>query len=98
MPIYEYRCGTCKTEFTELVRMGTKTHDCPECGNLAKQVILSAPKLDNYGIAMNGGGPEFQRRVDKMLRGRRDKELASAKEHGDYGPSAGYQKPNSPVQ
>lgn len=77
--------------------MGTKTHACPLCDTPARQVIRTAPALDYYGIAMSNGGPEFQRKVDKMLRDRRDKELKSVNEHGDYGPSAGYQKPVSPV-
>jgi putative FmdB family regulatory protein len=34
MPIYEYVCKRCKTEFEELVRMGTPDGEieCPGCG------------------------------------------------------------------
>ncbi|MDR2160872.1 MAG: zinc ribbon domain-containing protein [Desulfovibrio sp.] len=32
MPIYEYTCAACGTEFEELV-LGRAEPDCPECGS-----------------------------------------------------------------
>jgi len=43
MPIYEYRCTACATEFEELVRSDTKVA-CPKCRTtrVAKQVSVPA--------------------------------------------------------
>jgi len=50
MPIYEYYCPDCSTEFEKLVRLSeaNKTPDCPECGEKHAQKKLSA-------FAMSGG-------------------------------------------
>ena len=44
MPIYEYYCPDCSTEFEKLVRLSEATivPDCPECGEKHAQKKLSA--------------------------------------------------------
>ncbi len=42
MPIYEYRCRDCDTEFEVLVR-GTDPVVCPHCRSSSLQKLLSAP-------------------------------------------------------
>jgi len=34
MPLYEYSCEDCKTEFEELVAVGTERVPCPTCGGM----------------------------------------------------------------
>jgi len=50
MPIYEYYCPDCNTEFEKLVRISEAnvTPECPECGERHTQKKLSA-------FAMSGG-------------------------------------------
>lgn len=68
MPLYEYRCTECNTDFEELVsasRTDGKCHApaCPKCKSTRTVRILSAPTvragsgsaLDSLG-AMGGGG------------------------------------------
>ena len=43
MPIYEYRCGSCKREFEHLVRSRSeKAPVCPACGKSGVEKMLSA--------------------------------------------------------
>ncbi|MDO4568925.1 MAG: zinc ribbon domain-containing protein [Planctomycetia bacterium] len=42
MPIYEYKCENCNTEFEELVR-GAEIPKCPKCGFASPQRKLSVP-------------------------------------------------------
>jgi putative FmdB family regulatory protein len=44
MPIYEYYCPNCSTEFEKLVRLSEANiiPDCPECGEKHAQKKLSA--------------------------------------------------------
>lgn len=42
MPIFEYVCNDCATEFEALVR-GSKTPACPECGSANLERKLSSP-------------------------------------------------------
>jgi putative FmdB family regulatory protein len=43
MPIYEYRCKSCETEFEDLVRLGTPDEEieCPSCGEYRAERRLS---------------------------------------------------------
>lgn len=40
MPIYEYRCGTCGTEFEQLILRRTRPA-CPRCGGTRVERLLS---------------------------------------------------------
>lgn len=44
MPIYEYRCEDCGTEFESLVR-GRAAVTCPACGSGTLKKLLSAPTI-----------------------------------------------------
>ncbi|MDR0338878.1 MAG: zinc ribbon domain-containing protein [Desulfovibrio sp.] len=44
MPIYEYRCPKCSTEFEELV-FGAETPPCPRCGGKNAERLLSCACL-----------------------------------------------------
>ena len=52
MPIYEYRCQSCKHTLEELQKMNDKPlTDCPECGEPALRRLVSAPSF-----RLKGGG------------------------------------------
>lgn len=42
MPLYEYSCESCETEFEFLVR-GSEQPECPRCGGSSLQRLLSVP-------------------------------------------------------
>ncbi|PXW23995.1 FmdB family zinc ribbon protein [Paraburkholderia caballeronis] len=42
MPLYDYRCRDCHTQFETLVRAGA-TPVCPRCGSAALDKLVSAP-------------------------------------------------------
>ncbi len=47
MPVYEYWCDTCESDFTVLRRMSEShlPHECPDCGGSAERAMLTAPSL-----------------------------------------------------
>jgi putative FmdB family regulatory protein len=51
MPIYEYRCNSCKHDFEALIRSSSDTAHCPTCGNVEveKQVSVPAVAHSKYG-------------------------------------------------
>lgn len=51
MPIYEYTCGKCASDFELLVRNG-EAATCPECGTTDLERRLSVPAAHTK----NGGG------------------------------------------
>jgi len=89
MPLYDFRCPEGHVHDT-ITPVGTKTVVCPECGKEAKQVWLSAPKLDWAGMAMGeNAGPEFIDRFEKSHKKRREQERKHKEEHGDNMRGAG---------
>lgn len=67
MPIYEYYCPDCSTEFEKLVRLSEAniTPDCPECGEKHAQKKLSAFAMSGSSTGSSvaasscGGGGRF---------------------------------------
>jgi putative FmdB family regulatory protein len=49
MPVYEFAC-TCGHVTEEIVRMGTETVKCPQCGGKAHKII------SNCSFSLKGGG------------------------------------------
>jgi putative FmdB family regulatory protein len=97
MPIHDFRCTECNHVHEALVHWKDKERECPECGNVARRVFLKLPELSYLTMgAQKHVSPEFQSRFDKMHRDQKAKEEKSLKEHGDYGPSHGYQEPGKP--
>lgn len=89
MPLFDFRCPEGHVH-DALVKAGVKVHECPECGQEAEQVWLSAPKLDWAGMAMGeSAGPEFVARFEKSHKKRREQERKYKKEHGDSMRGAG---------
>jgi len=54
MPIFEYRCEKCGTQFERIVPSNAKEIECPKCGSSRTEKLIS-------GFAMSGtsrrGGP-----------------------------------------
>jgi len=67
MPLYEFTCNLCEHEHTQLVKMGTQAHDCPECGGNSRKVIRTAPNIDWGAMgAQKNVSPEFIDRFEKV--------------------------------
>lgn len=45
MPIYEYRCHTCKQTVAVLVRSSATRPHCPDCGDALTDKLFSVPNL-----------------------------------------------------
>jgi putative FmdB family regulatory protein len=52
MPIYEYACDACATEFEKLVRRSSEEIECPKCGSTSVTRQVSA-------FAFKSGGGRF---------------------------------------
>jgi putative FmdB family regulatory protein len=48
MPIYEYSCDSCSSEFELLVR-GSEKPACPDCGSTRLEKLLSVPAAHTGG-------------------------------------------------
>jgi putative FmdB family regulatory protein len=46
MPIFEYACRTCQRQF-ELIVRGTDTPQCPECGGIDLERLVSLFAVDS---------------------------------------------------
>lgn len=60
MPLYEYRCADCGTEFEALVPAGrADAEHCPDCGTEARRrlSLVAAPVGGGDGAAMPVMGP-----------------------------------------
>lgn len=53
MPIYEYSCDSCGTEFELLVR-GSEKPACPECASAQLTRKLSLPRVQTEGTRQKG--------------------------------------------
>lgn len=49
MPIYEYRCSSCGTEFEELIKRGAESVRCPRCSSAEVE-----RKLSLFGLKASG--------------------------------------------
>jgi len=49
MPIFEYRCGACDTQFELLVRPGSAVPACPSCGTTELERLISS-----FGVSSDG--------------------------------------------
>ena len=50
MPVYEYTCASCGTDFEELV-LGSEIPSCPECSGVDLQKRFSAFAVRPDGVA-----------------------------------------------
>ena len=48
MPIYEYQCETCSSEF-ELLVLGSDQPVCPQCSGSQLHKLMSAPSAHSSG-------------------------------------------------
>ena len=60
MPIYEYICGKCGTEFEQLVKSSEAKPVCPKCGSAKAEKKLSrfAASVKQSGCPAHGVCPE----------------------------------------
>ncbi len=55
MPIFEYKCNKCGTEFEELVSSTDSKVECPECGSSDVDKLISG-FASLHGSGFGGGG------------------------------------------
>lgn len=51
MPIYEFACGECGTQFDKLMKMTSPVPSCPECESASVKKLVSAS-----GFVLKGTG------------------------------------------
>ncbi|WP_145260238.1 FmdB family zinc ribbon protein [Calycomorphotria hydatis] len=57
MPLFEFRCDSCHSEFEQLVRGKEETH-CPQCSSKKVSKLLSAPAAHVKGsLPITGACP-----------------------------------------
>lgn len=56
MPIYEYLCRNCGERVEVLVRSGSGTPSCPQCGSPLLEKLLSIPNVISRWGQSSGGG------------------------------------------
>lgn len=83
MPVYEYLCGDCGTDFAALRPMAESglPHACPECGADAPRALLSAPAY--------AGMPADQRRAHAVNERARHEPKSSKQLGHVHGPGCG---------
>ena len=60
MPIYEYRCDDCDTEFEKILLREVDPIECPDCTSQRTQRLISAfavARQDSAGSAVRESGP-----------------------------------------
>lgn len=59
MPLFEFRCTACGVRFESLVRREAEAVECPGCGALDVERLLSAPsapRMAGSAVGKVGGG------------------------------------------
>lgn len=61
MPLYEYKCSSCKETFSVLQKVGSTEKDttCPYCGSSDVKKLLSSFSCGFGGYAPSGGSTGF---------------------------------------
>lgn len=60
MPLFEFRCPTCRHDFEQLVRAGDRP-ECPECGSAQVEKLFSAAATrmsESLPVAMSCPPPD----------------------------------------
>jgi putative FmdB family regulatory protein len=55
VPIFEYRCRECQSRFETIVR-GRATPECPSCGSVRLEKLLSTFAVSGGGNGVEAGG------------------------------------------
>ena len=77
MPIYEYRCQSCKNEFELLVRSST-VPACPNCGSEQLDRKLSLPAIKSettHAAALSAAKRRDKKQAGEINRAQREYEL-----------------------
>lgn len=83
MPVYEYLCDGCGSDFTALRPMSqsSQPHPCPDCGGEAQRALLSAPAY--------AGMPAADRKAHAINERARHEPRSSAQLGHKHGPGCG---------
>ncbi len=78
MPIYEYSCKACNSEFEVLVR-GEMTPACPECESTELEKLLSLPRVHSEARkdrSMRAAKARDKKQGEERVRAQREYELS----------------------
>mgnify|MGYP000995258392 CR=1 FL=1 len=83
MPVYEYRCDACGTDFSAMrpLAHSSRPHACPECRGEARRIVLSAPAV--------AGMPAADRTAHAVNERARHEPKSSAQLAHRHGPGCG---------
>ncbi len=84
MPIYEYECPKCHTEFDRTLKFSQykEPQVCPECGMVAEKIVSSS-----HFVLKGDGWPGKDMKVTGQMKARRKKIEQKEKDH--VAPQAG---------
>ena len=78
MPIFEYACRNCGTEFEALVLPTTPPPSCPKCQSVELEKLISRPAIKSeatHGLAMKAAKARDRKQGDENARAQREYEL-----------------------
>jgi putative FmdB family regulatory protein len=89
MPIYEFRCAECRSEFEELAKAGSSASACPGCRSERVRRVFSAQAAP-FSLSKTRGEARKQERRNAKLREAtktRFKKARQQRQPGSGGPS-----------
>jgi putative FmdB family regulatory protein len=78
MPIFEYSCKGCGTEFETLVRTNGPAPACPACASADLEKLISRPAIKSestHGLAMKAAQKRDKKAGSEKAREQREYEL-----------------------
>ena len=81
MPIYEYTCKACNTQFEALVRKG-ETPACSACGSAEIERLISMPAVNSEGTRARALGAANQR-DSALAKDRAHEQVKYERSHND---------------
>jgi putative FmdB family regulatory protein len=81
MPIYEYTCKACDTQFETLVRKGD-TPTCSACGSADIERLISTPAVNSEGTRARALGAAKQR-DSALAKDRAHEQVKYERSHND---------------
>lgn len=78
MPIFEYACKQCGTEFETLVRPNTAAPSCPACQSAELDKLISIPAVKSettHALALGAAKQRDQKQASYNARVQREYEL-----------------------
>jgi putative FmdB family regulatory protein len=82
VPLYEFECGRCGARFEDLVRVGTETVECRECGAEGARRVYSPPAPEPR-LVKTGGALRQQEARNAKLHSRTKQDFKAARRRAE---------------